>query len=113
MLSARALSFSTRTGVSRSPARRFQSSARTSRLYAALLGSLPMRFEGRTVVVTGGGSGIGRVMAKRFAAEGGLLVIADLLEADGQQVVAEIEAGGGGGGGLGARRPPPPGRGPG
>ena len=54
-----------------------------------------MRFTDRVVVVTGGGSGIGRVMATRFAAEGGRLVIADLLEANAQQVVAEIEAGGG------------------
>ena len=49
-----------------------------------------MRFEGRTVVVTGGGSGIGRVMAKRFAAEGGRLVVADLLEDRARDVAAEI-----------------------
>ena len=54
-----------------------------------------MRFVGRTVVVTGGGSGIGRVMAKRFAAEGGLAVIADLLEDRAREVAAEIEADGG------------------
>jgi NAD(P)-dependent dehydrogenase (short-subunit alcohol dehydrogenase family) len=54
-----------------------------------------MRFEGRTVVVTGGGSGIGRVMAKRFAAEGGRLVVADLFENRAREVAAEIEVDGG------------------
>jgi NAD(P)-dependent dehydrogenase (short-subunit alcohol dehydrogenase family) len=50
-----------------------------------------MRFAGRTVVVTGSGSGIGRVMAKRFAAEGGATVIADLYEDRAREVAAEIE----------------------
>lgn len=54
-----------------------------------------MRFTDRTVVVTGGGSGIGRVMAKRFAAEGGRVVIADLLEDRAREVGAEIESEGG------------------
>jgi meso-butanediol dehydrogenase/(S,S)-butanediol dehydrogenase/diacetyl reductase len=54
-----------------------------------------MRFEGRTVVVTGGGSGIGRVIAGRFAAEGGLVAIADLLEDRAHEAAAEIETGGG------------------
>jgi NAD(P)-dependent dehydrogenase (short-subunit alcohol dehydrogenase family) len=54
-----------------------------------------MRFEGRTVIVTGGGSGIGRVMAKRFAAEGGRVVIADLLDDPAREVAAEIERDGG------------------
>jgi meso-butanediol dehydrogenase / (S,S)-butanediol dehydrogenase / diacetyl reductase len=54
-----------------------------------------MRFSDRVVVITGGGSGIGRVMAKRFAAEGGRLVIADLLEEKANEVVKEIEAEGG------------------
>ena len=54
-----------------------------------------MRFEGRTVVVTGGGSGIGRVIAGRFAAEGGLVAIADIVEDCARDAAAEIEAGGG------------------
>jgi meso-butanediol dehydrogenase / (S,S)-butanediol dehydrogenase / diacetyl reductase len=54
-----------------------------------------MRFDGRTVVITGGGSGIGRVMATRFAAEGAGVAIADLDEARAREVAAEIEAAGG------------------
>jgi NAD(P)-dependent dehydrogenase (short-subunit alcohol dehydrogenase family) len=54
-----------------------------------------MRFTDRVVVITGGGSGIGRVMAERFAAEGGRVVIADLLEEKAREAAAEIEARGG------------------
>jgi meso-butanediol dehydrogenase/(S,S)-butanediol dehydrogenase/diacetyl reductase len=39
------------------------------------------RFEGRTVVVTGAGSGIGKGIASRFAAEGARVVLADRSEA--------------------------------
>ena len=35
----------------------------------------PGRFEGRTFVVTGGSSGIGRAAAERLAAEGGRVLI--------------------------------------
>ena len=54
-----------------------------------------MRFENRVVVITGGGSGIGRVMAGRFAAEGARVVIADVLEERAVEAAAEIEAEGG------------------
>jgi short chain dehydrogenase len=36
------------------------------------------RFEGKVAIVTGAASGIGKTIALRFAAEGGIPVIADL-----------------------------------
>ena len=36
------------------------------------------RFEGKVVVITGGGAGIGRTYGHRFAAEGATIVVADL-----------------------------------
>ena len=58
-----------------------------------------MRFEGKTIVITGGGAGIGRRYAHRFASEGANVVIADLDGAAGERVVREVEA-------LGAQRCP-------
>ena len=53
------------------------------------------RFEDRTVVVTGAGSGFGAAMAKRFAAEGASVLAADVNADALQRVVAEIVAAGG------------------
>jgi meso-butanediol dehydrogenase/(S,S)-butanediol dehydrogenase/diacetyl reductase len=54
-----------------------------------------MRFRDTSVIVTGGGSGIGRAMAKRFAAEGASVVVADVVGTRAEEVVAEIGADGG------------------
>lgn len=43
------------------------------------------RFEHKSAIVTGGGSGIGRATALAFAAEGARLIVADLNEAAGEE----------------------------
>lgn len=50
---------------------------------------------GRVVIITGAGQGIGRVLAKSFAAMGAIPVIAELNESKGNDVLAEIRAAGG------------------
>lgn len=50
-----------------------------------------MNVQDKVVVVTGGASGIGRAMARRFAAEGArAVVIADLSQADATAAAAEV-----------------------
>lgn len=53
------------------------------------------RFEGRSIVVTGGGSGIGRAAAEAFAREGGRVTIGDLDADRAAEAVAAILAEGG------------------
>ncbi len=50
---------------------------------------------GRTAVVTGAASGIGRAIAARLAADGATVVVADRREEDGEAVAREIRDAGG------------------
>lgn len=52
------------------------------------------RFDGRVAIITGAASGIGKEIALRFAAEGGIPVIADLNLEAANATAAEIKAGG-------------------
>ena len=52
---------------------------------------------GKTVIITGGGSNIGRAIAHAFAGEGSNIVIAELDPAQGQRVADEAKALGAGG----------------
>ena len=54
-----------------------------------------MRLGGKVAMITGGAHGMGQSEAVLFAREGAIVVVADVMEADGRQVAATINADGG------------------
>jgi 2-keto-3-deoxy-L-fuconate dehydrogenase len=57
--------------------------------------STEFRLDGKTAIVTGGGSGIGRAIALKFAANGAAIHIVDLNASEAEAVVEEISDSGG------------------
>ncbi len=60
-----------------------------------------MRLEGKSAIVTGAAGGIGLAIARRFAAEGAVLTVADIDGDGAQRLAADIEGAGGAAIGLG------------
>jgi len=54
-----------------------------------------MGTEGKIAIVTGSGSGIGRAVAKKLAAEGIKVVVNDVVKENGEKTVADIRSNGG------------------
>src|SRR5207249_603786 len=65
-------------------------------LYKLTLAPPEKELARRIVLVTGGGSGIGRAAAKRLAAEGAQVVVGDLDEAGARKTAEEVTAAVGG-----------------
>ena len=55
---------------------------------------MPLRFQDKVVLITGGASGIGLAAARRFAAEGARVVLADYSQANLDAAVPQVRAAG-------------------
>jgi len=53
------------------------------------------RLEGKAALITGAGSGMGRLASVAFAREGARIVVTDVVEGAGQETVAQVRAAGG------------------
>ncbi|MDQ3397139.1 MAG: SDR family oxidoreductase [Deinococcota bacterium] len=54
-----------------------------------------MRLQDKIAIITGGGSGFGAGIAKRFAEEGAKIIVNDIAEEGGERVAAELREAGG------------------
>src|SRR5262244_1751361 len=72
-------------------------------LYKLTLAPPEKELARRIVLVTGGGSGIGRAVAKRLAAEGAHVIVGDLDEATAKKTAEEVVAAAGAGRAIGVR----------
>lgn len=78
------------------PERFYRSPNGRGTAFGQLGGKLTMHLDGEVVIVTGAAMGIGRDIARRFAAERAAVVLAEINEEAGQATVDEIASGWGG-----------------
>src|SRR5438105_5498729 len=67
----------------------------SARHASACVPAASVRLQGKTAVITGASTGIGRASALRFAQEGARLVLADVQDAEGEALAQAIARSGG------------------
>ena len=60
-----------------------------------------MRLANKVAIITGASNGMGAAEARLFASEGAQVILADLLEKEGQEQVVQIQSSGGNGRSVG------------